>query len=271
MARAIITIDSESDTLKGWAKRHGVDYSTVKSRWRAGWPIDQLFVPLVRKYSIRVGTQFGRWTVIEVPEDRARHRKVKVRCECGTEKMVALQSLRNGDSKSCGCWNRDLNRKLHTRHLLSNTPEYRYWQWMKRVCYNPRNRGYCDYGAKGITVHDNWRYDFQAFLDHVGRKPPGHHLIRIDRDRPFEPGNVRWSVGKENLNTITTDIDGITLPLTEWATISGVKRMTVWQRYRRDGWSAKNAVFTPPGHEPGDYDVMAVFRILKKLREKDAN
>jgi hypothetical protein len=51
------------------------------------------------------GDQFGRLTVTG-PESRlgARNqRAVLCRCECGSEKVVALDKLRSGYTKSCGC------------------------------------------------------------------------------------------------------------------------------------------------------------------------
>lgn len=54
------------------------------------------------------GTVFNRWTLTEQWEVQGPNRKNRRRmfwciCSCGTEKWVAGVSLRNGDSKSCGC------------------------------------------------------------------------------------------------------------------------------------------------------------------------
>lgn len=40
---------------------------------------------------------------------------------------------------------------------------------------------------------DEWLHDFEAFIDHIGYKPPGTSLDRIDSNKNYEPGNVRWS------------------------------------------------------------------------------
>lgn len=48
-----------------------------------------------------VGDVYGKWTVME-NYDAADYR-VLCRCECGTERRVLVATLRNGNSKSCGC------------------------------------------------------------------------------------------------------------------------------------------------------------------------
>ena len=57
------------------------------------------------------GEQFGRWTALSpIPSVRG-FSKCMCKCECGTEKSVATRSLRNGESRSCGCLARELMHK----------------------------------------------------------------------------------------------------------------------------------------------------------------
>ncbi len=66
-----------------------------------------------------------------------------------------------------------------------------------RRCHNPRTINFANYGGRGITVCDAWRdseQGFARFLAELGPKPTRHHsLDRIDNDRGYEPGNVRWA------------------------------------------------------------------------------
>lgn len=58
------------------------------------------------------GQRFGRWTVVAFSHfgGSRKHRFWICRCQCGTEKAIVDESLKNGDSKSCGCWKREWNR-----------------------------------------------------------------------------------------------------------------------------------------------------------------
>lgn len=58
-----------------------------------------------------VGERFGRWTVLERAEKPINSRSSsafwKCRCDCGTEKIISGNVLRQGKSKSCGCLNKE--------------------------------------------------------------------------------------------------------------------------------------------------------------------
>lgn len=87
-------------------------------------------------------------------------------------------------------------RNLHhnATHGMSNTPEYRAWRSMKKRCLNPSHRAYRNYGGRGVAVHPAWITSFLDFLCELGMKPgPGYSLDRIDNDRGYVPGNVRWA------------------------------------------------------------------------------
>ena len=61
----------------------------------------------------RVGETYGRWTVLAFAgytqkEGQRAQAKWLCRCKCGTEKEVAAQSLKCGDSQSCGCLLKDV-------------------------------------------------------------------------------------------------------------------------------------------------------------------
>lgn len=61
-------------------------------------------------------------------------------------------------------------------------------------CTRAKNRAYNRYGGRGITVCQEWRDSFEAFLRDVGPRPSASHSIdRINNEGNYEPGNVRWA------------------------------------------------------------------------------
>ena len=106
-----------------------------------------------------------------------------------------------------------------------------------------------NYADRGITVCARWD-SFESFLEDMGRMPkPGLQLDRLDNNRGYEPGNVRWATPlqqqQNKRQNIRLTIDGETLYLAEWAQRSGVKANTIRARLRR-GWKPKRAVFKKP-------------------------
>lgn len=80
-------------------------------------------------------------------------------------------------------------------------PLYRLWAGVKRRCTDPKAQNYPWYGGRGITMHDPWLTDAEAFItyveEHLGPRPPGKSIDRIDNDGNYEPGNLRWATMSE--------------------------------------------------------------------------
>lgn len=92
--------------------------------------------------------------------------------------------------------------------------EYRAWAHIKGRCTNPNDAGFHNYGGRGIKMCEEWAASYEAFLREVGRAPsPEHTLDRIDNERGYEPGNVRWATkAEQSRNTRRTIIvDGLSL------------------------------------------------------------
>lgn len=127
---------------------------------------------------------------------------------------------------------------------------YRKWQHMIQRCHNPNDRDYPQYGGRGITVCDRWRYSFAAFIEDVGTAPSERHTLdRIDNSKGYEPNNVKWATQKEQANnrrsTKLLTINGVTRPLSEWCEEVGIGSKTVLYRLKHMGMSHEDAVFTP--------------------------
>lgn len=143
------------------------------------------------------GEKFGMLTVLNRSENKNNsHVLYNCLCECGNTKIADAYNLKNGITKSCGCVS-DM-----PRHDLNNTRLSKIWRNMKQRCYNPKSIGYKYYGAKGVSVCDEWKNDFMNFYNWAIKNGYSDNLT-IDRINPFgnyEPKNCRWATYKEQAN-----------------------------------------------------------------------
>lgn len=197
------------------------------------------------------GKKFGRLTV-EVFAGRSRkggHFIWKCICDCGKSKIVLGQSLRDGNTKSCGCLKRENPIKAMTAakmkhgHTIGkkNSRDYQGWLAMRRRCYSPQHRAYPWYGGRGIKVCDRWKDDFSAFLADMGPRPPKMEIDRINTENDYSPENCRWVTRLEQMrnrrNTVQVTINDVTRPLKEWAEISGLSYKLLHARYKKKHWN----------------------------------
>jgi hypothetical protein len=139
------------------------------------------------------GQRFGRYTVVErAPNSPRGQARWHCRCDCGRESVAVGATLRNRDSQSCGCRQREVVRT----HGDTGTPVYNVWRAMIQRCTNPNYRQWKDYGGRGITVCDRWR-DFAAFRDDMGPRPDGLTLERRDNHGNYTPENCYWATRKQ--------------------------------------------------------------------------
>lgn len=64
-------------------------------------------------------------------------------------------------------------------------------------CYDPSQKSYVNYGARGITVSPRWHH-FRFFAEDMGMRPtPEHSIERVDNGRGYEASNCCWATGME--------------------------------------------------------------------------
>lgn len=169
-------------------------------------------------------------------------------CECGTNLVVLGESLRSGNSKSCGCLQKEAIRKTAKTHGLSRTLTHRIWCGVLTRCTNSNHHSYANYGARGINVCERW-LKFENFLSDMGECPQGMSLDRINNNGNYEPSNCRWAdsitqTRNQRDNKLITAF-GKTLCLSAWSEQSGIKRETISRRLEL-GWDTEKAVSQQP-------------------------
>lgn len=195
-----------------------------------------------------VGEKYGSWTVVQEVGIINSHLSYLCRCVCGTTKVVSASGLRLGRRKGCRACAPARFAEKHVRHGHFRggvrSPEYLAWESMKQRCLNPKGAYYGRF-----TVCNEWvgPDGFERFFSHVGPRPSSQHTLdRIDNDRGYEPGNVRWATMREQArnrrDTKFLTIGERTLCVTDWAKVSGIKRKTIYERLRR-GWEPERAVY----------------------------
>lgn len=155
------------------------------------------------------------------------------RCDCGREAVAHSTYLRNGHIKTCGC----SRGPYGTYGRLVGTPEHRAYERARKRCRNDKR-----YKARGIE----FKFDtLEQFSAEVGPCPgPDYSIDRIDNNRGYEPGNVRWATrveqGSNKRNNRLITAFGQTKTVTEW------QRKTGLPVYARLHWENIDEALTLP-------------------------
>lgn len=195
----------------------------------------------VRRH-INVGDRFGRLTALYQTEERL----WLCRCTCGARKEIDTYCLLRGETRSCGCFQRE----ARIKHGMTYTNEHRIWRGMVARCTQPSSPQFKYYGGRGIAVAEEWRRDFPRFLADVGPRPsPSQSLDRIDNSRGYEPGNVRWAThAEQSRNTRRNrwmEFRGERLTITDLAAKYGINHGTFRKRLK-NGWTLEEALTVTP-------------------------
>lgn len=203
-----------------------------------------------------IGKRFGRLIVISDAPNVAFNSQERTaslcRCDCGKTLTVLNNSLRTGNTASCGCLIDELRRTVNKTHGATigrkATRAYRIWKSMITRATNLNRSNAYRYAGRGIGVCDRWR-KFENFLADMGQPAEGMTIGRIQNDGNYEPGNCRWETRSQQMrnksnNTVLT-VDGVTATLVELAELFHIKPSTVSSRIHRLGWSPEMALKTP--------------------------
>lgn len=193
------------------------------------------------------GHKYGKLTVLRIDTDiPGKKKKWLCKCECGNETIVSGSNLRNGHTKSCLKCGYESTKKAITKHGQSHTKLFYVWNSMKSRCENQKNKSYKDYGAKGISVCEEW-HDSANFFEWALRNgyKEGLEIDRIDVNGNYEPSNCRWINRLENANNKTNNKyishNGETKTLAEWSRFYDVNYKNL-SRLLIKGYSMNDAI-----------------------------
>lgn len=152
-----------------------------------------------------VGEKYGRLTVVEFVKLENHKTFWKCVCDCGLTVIAKGNSLRTGNTKSCGCLRRENTAELGKSHVThgeshgNRTRLYTIWCGMRQRCNNPNREAYPLYGGKGVKLCKEWE-DYQAFKEWAMSNGYGDNLCidRIDASKGYCPENCRWITASEN-------------------------------------------------------------------------
>lgn len=181
------------------------------------------------------------------------------KCDCGNTAKVRPHQWLRGSHVTCGkeCPYHQEDQKRWNGE--TKTRLYRIWSGMHRRCYNEDERAFFWYGARGITICDEWKDDFFAFRDWALSHGYRDDLTidRIDSDGNYEPGNCRWSTYQEQARNKRPPytflkqeqskielqfIDGVGKTKKQWCEQYGITNSAVEYRMKTKGLTFEQAL-----------------------------
>lgn len=216
--------------------------------WTTGSPLCLDGVFIMKRKDI-IGLKFGRLTVISYSHTNSDNKACyNCVCDCGNEKIASGKSMRFGKTMSCGCLKNELDRTRNLKHgycVGKKTPEYYIWRSIIERCENKNNKSYKFYGAKGITICDEWRRNFSTFINDMGPKPNGFSIERLDCKSGYSKENCIWADKYQQANNRSSNrlftFDGKTQTIAQWAKQLNLKSGTIYMRLYRN-WDVKKAL-----------------------------
>ena len=197
----------------------------------------------------RIGEKVGRLEVVKRVANRVEKNSIRAcwlcRCSCGNEIILTGHTLskamnNTGGTRSCGC----LAKEKPIKHGMCGKPVYKSWHMMLQRCTNKNNAAYKSYGARGISVCEEWR-DFTKFLADMGNPDKGMTIDRIDVNGNYCKENCKWSTMKEQSNNRRTNVfityKGEKKTLAEWADFTNLGKACLSNRLN-SGWTIERAL-----------------------------
>lgn len=164
------------------------------------------------------GQKFGSLTAVKPSHKKNGMVYWEFLCTCGNKHIARGNTVsyatKKGDPElpSCGCVEKARKTRHGFRTVKNTHPAYRVYRSMMTRCYNPNSPEYKWYGAKGVTVCDEWKQNPEAFVQWAITNgwEKGKH---IDKDilceeqgifpHIYSPSTCQWVSAKTNVGFAT--------------------------------------------------------------------
>lgn len=202
----------------------------------------------MKRLNIQAGSTFAetKLTYIKDVGYKNKRRTVLVKCGyCDAEKVMVLETIRGGRTKSCGCYNKTKN-VTHgaTRGGIQNRIYKVAAGITERTFKHPHKR----YGKRGIECRFSGIGELYEYLLTLPNYGPDKWIDRIDNNGHYEAGNLRWVTPKENArnrgNNVWVEYRGEKITTAELCERHKILRQVFDKRIKL-GWSVADAVEKP--------------------------
>ncbi len=176
-----------------------------------------------------VGHKYNRLTVVSWAGIHTGRTAWNCICDCGNKTLVTGNSLRRGNTMSCGCKSQENLLKRNFRHGFasrSNTaPLYKVFQSIRSRCTISTATHYRLYGGRGIKCL--WA-SFEDFKKDMGNEYEKLYtgvrsitIERVDRNGHYCKENCIWASYQVQANNTSRnhflEFNGVTKTLSQWA------------------------------------------------------
>lgn len=205
-----------------------------------------------RPYRIKnlTGQKFGRLEVKKQSKRKGRYVMWECLCDCGKTHNVCGSSLKNGNTKSCGCLQKEQTSKRSKTHNMTGSPIYKIWSEMKARCNDKSRDSYKYYGQKGIGYCREWE-KFEPFYEFAINNgyEEGLSIERKDIKLGYYPNNVTFiPLSEQPINrsqTVWLEHNGERRIAADWCRILGMPDSTL-SRWYHSGVSIEDGLKRKP-------------------------